>query len=314
MISRLAYSIAVGAALVGAQDAAQPDRRGSVEPPIVGRYTGSAIKDQSVKAFDRTQLAIRFGAQGKFEGPTIEGRRIWTALQGPKGRSGFEAFSNYQRAIAAQGFTTLYTCSREKCPRGLFFEGVGGELARALSVFGDGSLDDGHYLAASRSTPAGVEYVRLAVRGPTLPVTILDIGQPAAMESRVKIVEAGEMASQIEQRGRVALYAIEFDFDSAVIKPASKPQLDAVARYLTTNPSISVHVVGHTDGKGTVQYNNDLSGRRAAPIVAALGKDYGIPANRLGAYGVGELAPVASNDTEEGRAQNRRVEILKRID
>ena len=70
------------------------DVRNAVEPPIVGRYEGSVIKEQSVRAFDRATMSTRADPQGKFESITVEGRRTLTALQGPRGRSALEIFTN----------------------------------------------------------------------------------------------------------------------------------------------------------------------------------------------------------------------------
>ena len=82
---------------------------------------------------------------------------------------------------------------------------------------------------------------------------------------------------------------------------------------LTSQPDLKLRIVGHTDNQGSADYNLDLSRRRAASVVAALVSQYGVDADRLTAEGAGMTQPVASNDTEEGRAKNRRVE-LQRID
>ena len=294
------------------------DVRNAVEPPIVGRYEGSVIKEQSVRAIDRATMSTRADPPGKFESITVEGRRTLTALQGPRGRSALEIFTNYANALNSAGFKTIFRCGREQCPRGMLTVGLGPDpssgLRRPLAILGDGSIEDGHYLVASRAVPAGTEYVRIAAMGPNLPVVVLDVVQPAAMETRVKVVEAATMQSDIVQQGKVVLYAIFFDFDRAGLKPESTPQLEELAKYLRGDPTVNVFVVGHTDGAGKVEYNNDLSHRRAAAVVSALISCYQIPAGRLSAQGVGPLAPLARRDTEEGRALNRRVEVVKRLE
>lgn len=306
-IALLILCVAPGAGLALAQDI-----KDAVEPPIVGRYEGSFIKEQSVRAFDRTAMATQFNARGQFERIDVEGRRTLTALQGPRGRSALEIFTNYANALKSAGFRVLYTCSRANCPSRML-EGLD-ELRRQLSLYGDGSIEDQHYLVASRRVPVGTEYIRIAARGPVLPVVIVDIVQPAAMETRVKVVEADAMRSEIARQGRVALYSVFFDFDRAELKSESKPQLEELAKYLRSDPGVNVFIVGHTDGKGKVDYNQDLSRRRAAALVAALVGEHRIATSRLSAYGVGPLAPLASNDTEEGRALNRRVEVVKRLE
>jgi outer membrane protein OmpA-like peptidoglycan-associated protein len=293
------------------------DRAGTTDMPILARYEGSVIVDQGVKAFDRVEFTTRVLPNSKFESTNIEGRRVWTVLQGPSGRSGLEVFLNYQRAIDAQGFKTLYTCSRTQCNNNLLYDGMGGmrnEVVGAMGRAGDGSIDDVHYLVAQRSTPNGTDTVRLAVRGPKLPVALVDVVQSAAMEQRVAILAADDIARQLMESGKAALYAIYFDTDSAVIKPESKPQLAELASYLRSSASVRVYIVGHTDARGTVEYNNELSKRRAEAVADALKQQYSLAGDRATAFGVGELAPLASNDTDAGRSKNRRVEIVKRLD
>jgi outer membrane protein OmpA-like peptidoglycan-associated protein len=112
--------------------------------------------------------------------------------------------------------------------------------------------------------------------------------------------------------GRVDIYGIHFDIDSAVIKPESKAALDEVAQLLTQTPQLKLEVAGHTDNTGTKAHNYDLSQRRATAVVDALVGSYGIGAARLVAKGYGDSAPVAANDSDVNRAKNRRVELKKR--
>ena len=130
-----------------------------------------------------------------------------------------------------------------------------------------------------------------------------------AMEN--KMIDAAAMAKGLGQAGHIALYGIYFDTDKAVVKPESAPTLAEIAKLLAAQPELHVFIVGHTDNQGAYDYNMDLSKRRAAAVAAALAKSYGVAAARMQTAGVGLLAPVASNATEEGRAQNRRVELVQ---
>ena len=102
-----------------------------------------------------------------------------------------------------------------------------------------------------------------------------------------------------------------FDTDKDTVKAESQPTLAEIAKLLNSDPALRLHVVGHTDNQGKPDYNLDLSRRRAASIVAELTAKYGVPATRLDAFGCGLYAPVASNEAEEGRAMNRRVELVR---
>lgn len=104
---------------------------------------------------------------------------------------------------------------------------------------------------------------------------------------------------------------ILFATDSTALQPTLIQDLRAVSRSLLNYPSSTVQVIGHTDNVGAAAYNQDLSQRRAGAVAAVL-RDYGVPSGRLVAFGRGEEQPVASNLTPEGRAQNRRVEIIIR--
>jgi len=108
---------------------------------------------------------------------------------------------------------------------------------------------------------------------------------------------------------KIVLRGVNFDFDKATLQPQGKPILDEAARILKENPSIDVQVQGHTDSIGSVEYNLRLSDRRAATVKNYL-VSQGVPASRLTTKGFGKANPVATNDTAEGRAQNRRVELV----
>jgi OOP family OmpA-OmpF porin len=123
--------------------------------------------------------------------------------------------------------------------------------------------------------------------------------------------DAKSMAQDISTTGKVAIYGIFFDFNKADIKPESEPTLKEIAALLKQNTKLNLYVVGHTDNVGTLAANMDLSQRRAEAVVQVLASKYGVDVKRLKAQGVGPLCPVVSNKTEEGRAKNRRVELVE---
>jgi outer membrane protein OmpA-like peptidoglycan-associated protein len=131
-------------------------------------------------------------------------------------------------------------------------------------------------------------------------------------KAREDAATAETFKDDLARRGHVAVYDLWFDTNQAVIKPASQAALAEIAKLLAAEPALKLNVVGHTDGIGSVEANRKLSQARAAAVVNELVARYRVAAARLRAYGVGPLAPVASNDTEEGRAHNRRVELVKR--
>ena len=134
-------------------------------------------------------------------------------------------------------------------------------------------------------------------------------GRVAAMEQSV-VVSADQIGKSLADTGKVVFYGIYFDTDKAVIKPESKPTLDEIAKLLTGQPKLNVVIVGHTDSQGAYDYNMTLSRQRAEAVAAALAQNYRVARNRLRTAGVGYLAPVGSNASEDGRALNRRVELV----
>jgi len=118
------------------------------------------------------------------------------------------------------------------------------------------------------------------------------------------------LESELEQQKRVRLYGINFDIDSDQIRAESKPTLDKLAAILKTNAAWKITIEGHTDSTASAEHNQQLSARRAESVKSYLAAA-GIEASRLTATGLGATQPLATNDTSLGRAQNRRVEIVR---
>jgi len=126
------------------------------------------------------------------------------------------------------------------------------------------------------------------------------------------VINADLIKTEIDLKGKIAIYGILFDTGKAIIKAESKPALEQISTFLKNNPSINCWVVGHTDSDGSFQLNSELSLNRAKAIKQALEQQYQIAPARLFAEGVGPLAPIANNNTEAGKKLNRRVELVKK--
>jgi len=120
-----------------------------------------------------------------------------------------------------------------------------------------------------------------------------------------------DFSQVIASSGRYIARGILFDTDSDVIKPESAPVIKQIARGLETNPNLKLLIEGHTDSVGDAAHNLDLSKRRADAVKAVLTGQFNVDAARLSTAGLGSTKPVDSNDTPQGRAQNRRVELVK---
>ncbi len=126
------------------------------------------------------------------------------------------------------------------------------------------------------------------------------------------VADAKSMFNDINAQGSIALYGIYFDFDKSEVMPESDPTLEQISKLLSENPSLNLYVVGHTDNVGDYDYNMKLSQSRAEAVVKTLISKYTVDKSRLTPGGVGPLSPVTSNDTEEGKSKNRRVELIKK--
>jgi outer membrane protein OmpA-like peptidoglycan-associated protein len=138
----------------------------------------------------------------------------------------------------------------------------------------------------------------------------LRVVEKTAMEQHI-VANAAAFGNDINATGHAAVYGIYFDTGKAEIKPESAPALGEIAKLLQSDPQLKIFVVGHTDNTGTVEGNVKLSEARAQSVMQALTRDHGITPARLRATGCGQYAPVASNDSEDGRSKNRRVELVK---
>jgi OmpA-OmpF porin, OOP family len=138
----------------------------------------------------------------------------------------------------------------------------------------------------------------------------LRIVEKQAMEQEI-VADSAAFGNDIRSTGHAAVYGIYFDTGKAEIKPESAQAIGEIGKLLKADPQLKVFVVGHTDNVGAVEANVKLSEARAQAVMQALVRDQGIAPARLRSTGCGQYAPIAANDTEEGRAKNRRVELVK---
>ena len=125
------------------------------------------------------------------------------------------------------------------------------------------------------------------------------------------VANSEAMGNDINTTGHVSIYGIYFDTGNSEIKPESDAAISEIAKLLRNNDALKLYVVGHTDNVGSFDSNMKLSKERADAVAKALSDKYGIAAARLKPYGVASLSPITSNDTEDGKAKNRRVELVK---
>ena len=312
------------------------DMPGAKDHPLIKRFAGSVIVAYEKKRFDEVDVPTstfrKFNTttgKREFDSPAVlaqgERTRIWYESAGDT--TATEVFRNYATELAAQGFTFLYDSTRDaKVGKwNGYLQNFSATRApiptsRSAFVMYAAATNDLQTLSARREQNGQTTYVHLvavqwnkdnktfkAQRGAYVALDIVDVG---AMAQNMVTVSASDMSKAIAATGRVALYGILFDTAKAELKAESKPALDEIAKLLKTEATLKLRVVGHTDNQGSLDSNIGLSKRRAEAVNAALASQYGIAAARLSAFGVADLAPVASNSDEAGRAKNRRVELV----
>ncbi len=327
-----AAALVACAAMIWASSAAAGvagrDIQGSKDSPLVSRYAGSWIIGYAHARYGALELPLSRSKHAAFDkSRRVEGELTRILYVNPPGRSALEVFRNYQQALGGNGFKTLFQCEgREGCGA-LFHQAVypqAQHLAGSrLAGFAFSGVENQYFLAAQLSDPAhGSAFVSLYVatdqneaglyQGPHRVMTLLQVVQTTAMQGGQVTVDAKALAHGLEQSGHIALYGIYFDTDSARLKSASDAQLRQMAEFLRGHPGVGVYIVGHTDNRGSLAHNLELSRRRAAAVVQALVKRYGVASGRVAAEGVGPLAPVAANGSAAGQGRNRRVELVVR--
>lgn len=283
-----------------------PDLEGSKDHPLISRYPGSFITEYKQEDFDEFELPLGRLKDGKGEkSQHLEGKITLILYQNPEGRSVLEIYRNYEGALRNAGFQVLFSCANvAQCGSGEF-NGFAGRLSQ---WWNEG--DPIGYLSAKLSRPQGDVFVSLHVQ-PGQYGTWLNVIETKPMEAGLVTINAASLADDISRSGHVSVYGIYFDTAKADVKPESDATIKEIAKLLQQNASLKLHVVGHTDNTGDLASNMDLSKRRADAVAKVLTGKYNVAAARLHADGVGPLSPLASNKTEEGRAKNRRVELVE---
>jgi len=254
---------------------AQEDIEGSKDHPLANRMPGYYISEYVDRDFDSVPFKNEKGQEVDAEGAYAY--IDYLIKEGAKAPSPVEIMRNYINA----------------------FQKIGGKVVNQGTEEVTLRIEKAGAVTWIRVTPynAGDGYV-------------LEFLQQKAMTQNV-IADAASMIADIAATGHVAVYGITFDADSAVIRPEADAVIAEIAKLLKQNASLKLFVVGHTANVGSVEAGLKLSQARAEAVVKTLTGKHGIAASRLFPYGVGPYCPVSTNQTEEGRAKNRRVELVQ---
>jgi OOP family OmpA-OmpF porin len=317
-------TVVAGSISPGLADAA--DKAGCRDIQGIKRFDGSSIKLCEQRSFAEYTLPTGQVTvydydkkKAQFERKeNLEGRLTQNVYEVPAGPSSAEVFRNYKINLEAAGFTILFEAKQDETKN---LEAVFENIGPGGQLFGY-SPDEARYAAAVREQGGERTYLALYVieyRDGYVPefdakmgqvYVRLDALQAGRLADRMVVVSSAEIAKDLDGSGKVVLHGILFDFNQASLRPESRPTIDEIGKLLKSDPARKVYVIGHTDNVGGFDFNMQLSQARASAVAADLIKTYGIAASRLRASGVGLQAPIASNADEDGRAKNRRVELL----
>lgn len=304
------------------------DYKGSKDHPMISRFEGAVIIGYLTKDYD--ELAVPLGRYVRYDADVgkrfekvklVEGKITRIAYGIPQPKSTLEIYRNYEQALKQAGFETLFACVDNACGRQFdFVRAVREGMMRSGSAYDNkvnwiigANNSELRHVSALLRRPQGDVHVAISVMQNKAqhPGVLVQLVEKKSMQTDQVTVDSNAIGKAMAAQGRIALYGITFDTDSAVIRPESKATLDEMAKYLKANTTTKIHVVGHTDNTGSLAHNDSLSQQRAESVVASLVKDHGIAPQRLSAKGLASYAPVASNQAEAGRARNRRVELVE---
>lgn len=293
--------------------APKDDIRGSSDHPLLSRYPGSFIEDYEQIDYEEFSLPTGiFNGKNKalpVEDVTGDITRITYEIRKV---STLKVFHNYVSALTKEGFETVFSCERQAC----------GDDRKAIQALGDhlsvkqvyNYYRQPRYQLMQNTIENQTTFVAFFVgnyQGTTRMQLVIIRTEP--LQGDLVKTNPDQVLKQLEQKGKAAIYGIYFDHDKSDIKPESAESLKVIADVLNKNNSLNLYVVGHTDDKGSPEYNLGLSSKRAKAVVKALVSQYGIKESRLIGYGVGPYAPAANNKNDLGRQLNRRVELVERL-
>lgn len=292
---------------------AQQDVPNSKDHPLLSRFEGSWIYKYNVKQFETYTYPIssELVDYNKLkESESIDGEYTFIEYASPAGVTATQIYRTYETQLTKAGFKIVFSCRTSECgdmPMHFVREYVDGSTALGNSMVGD----KGSFLVATGSYKDDPYYVIVVVgedRRDNNSRYLLNIIRQENLDTDK--VDVASVTDKLETEGRIAFYGIQFDLNSAELKPESTEALQVMADYLSATPDSEVLIVGHTDNSGNFELNMELSQKRADAVVKRLSADFAIDAKRLIPVGVGMAAPLASNATEEGREKNRRVEMV----
>jgi len=300
------------------------DVEGSKDYPTISRFEGAVIRFYKETKWGTYKLPVSDKGTMSWNKPmSLEGKVTRIQYAVPKDNNPEFVLHNYKTGFKKSGYDIMIAIANEQLGfndrphtwHAKYYEAGGYYKGLNNAKFGLGirfpTWNNNHSFLVARGHEAGKDIYAIVYTIVCNTITLItqDVIEVEAVETG--LVSVDNISTDITKKGHIAIYGIHFETGKSVLKPESTDALKTIADYINANTNKKFYIVGHTDNVGDFESNMILSEERANSLTTELTTKYSVNAEQLKAYGVASLSPVYNNITEEGRAKNRRVEIVE---
>ncbi|MBN2415456.1 OmpA family protein [bacterium] len=300
------------------------DIEGAKDYPTISRFNGAVIEFYQETKWGTYRLPVSDQGTVDWDRPmSLEGKVIRIQYSVSHENNSEFVLQNYKAALLRSGYEVLIAIANEALgdsdrphtwidryyATGGYYNGLNNQKFGLGLNFPTWKNDHSFIAARGRENGKDIYVIVYTVVADAFTIITQDVVEVEAVETG--LVSVDNISSDITKNGHIAIYGIHFETGKSVLKAESDAALKTIAEYVNAHSDKKFFIVGHTDNTGDFQANMTLSEERAKSVMTALITTYAVNAGQVSAYGVASLAPAASNLSDEGRAKNRRVEIVE---
>ena len=301
---------------ISGQERRDTDIEGGKDHLLISRFKGSVMEFYEHKNYDLYTIVLGFNENGEANKVVdVEGEITRIQYSSSEDHSVLEIFRNYEIALKNANFNISFSCSDKTSAASweFWYYIYYGEINKLNTdwitpdsrmgyryIVANGEINDKNvYVVLFISSDDDYDWI----------LTTMDVIEEKPMETG--LVTAATIEKGLKISGHTILEGVYFDSGKSTLKIESDAALKNIAEYVNSKQDKKFFIVGHTDNTGDFASNMTLSEERAKAVMNELTNKYGVNADQLQAYGVSYLSPVSSNSNDEGKARNRRVEIVE---
>lgn len=327
LLSVVAVITSISVNSLAQQEPRKSDLPGSKDYPLISRYQGAVIQNYEEIDYGKYVLPLGLPEEKEYRGhgrylskfDDLEGKIIRIQYLIPPDEGLFKVYKNYEIALENANYNILFKSSQDEDMNWTFWneDFFGGDMP--ISRLGDNFYrpmpNDGYYLCVAKGMMNNNDvYISIFINngdeyGEQFILVTEEIVEVNPIETG--LVTAQKITDNIDRFGHIAIYGVYFETGKFDIKPESENALAEIAAFLKSDTDNNYFIIGHTDNTGDFDANMTLSENRAKAVMDYLVNTSGVNASQLKAHGVGPMCPVTSNSTDNGKARNRRVEIVE---